>query len=338
MKTKDESVSRRDRAAGFHRNVRRIWVATVACCVSAGSILVPGAAKAASPIPITACQSITATGYYQVQKALSSAGGDCLVIQASNVTLDLNGYAISGAGTGAGIHVLATAPGTKTGKEDSGTKTEAEGKGTKTGTQIKGVFIEGRGAIISLFATGIEDDAIGTFGDYFDVNSNTGDGLLLKGAQGGHYSALLTDSNGGSGVHVRLGSGNTLVAVESDSNKAYGVWFDASSNNSLDGDVATGNVISGYYLGCSPNGPNGVSCAQGSSSSNLIFGSLAFSGFQLPQQYGIAVDLGNTNNRIAENQSTSNTIDMLDKNVSCGTDIWFYNLFGTASPPASCIN
>ena len=337
MKTK-ERVSQKNRLAGFHRNVRRIWVATVACCVSAGSILVPGAAKAASPIPITACQSITATGYYQVQNALSSAGGDCLVIQASNVTLDLNGYAISGAGTGAGIHVLATAPGTKTGKEDSGTKTEAEGKGTKTGTQIKGVFIEGRGAIISLFATGMEDDAIGTFGDYFDVNSNTGDGLLLKGAQGGHYSALLTDSNGGSGVHVRLGSGNTLVAVESDSNKAYGVWFDASSNNSLDGDVAIGNVISGYYLGCSPNGPNGVSCAQGSSSSNLIFGSLAFSGFELPQQYGIAVDLGNTNNRIAENESTSNTLDMLDKNVSCGTDIWFYNLFGTASPPASCIN
>jgi hypothetical protein len=306
-------------------------VATVACCVSAGSILVPGAAKAASPIPITACQSITATGYYQVQKALSSAGGDCLVIQASNVTLDLNKKAISGAGTGAGIHVLATAPGTKTGKED-------EGKGNKAGTQINGVFIEGGGAIISLFATGIEDDAIGTFGEYFDVSSNTGDGLLLKGAQGGHYSALLTDSNGGSGVHVRLGSGNTLVAVESDSNKAYGVWFDASSNNSLDMDLAQGNVISGYYLGCSPNGPNGVSCAHGSSSSNLIFGSLAFPLFGSPQQYGIAVDLGNTNNRIADNQSTSNTIDMLDENVSCGTDIWFYNVFYTANPPASCIN
>src|SRR6202022_4684803 len=135
MRTKDQRVSQKNRLAGFHRNIRRIWVATVACCVSAGSILVPGAAKAASPIPITACQSITATGYYQVQKALSSAGGDCLVIQASNVTLDLNGKAISGAGTGAGIHVLATAPGTKTGKEGSGTKTEAEGKGTKTGTQ-----------------------------------------------------------------------------------------------------------------------------------------------------------------------------------------------------------
>jgi hypothetical protein len=98
-------------------------------------------------------------------------------------------------------------------------------------------------------------------------------------------------------------------------------------------------VISGYYLGCSPNGPNGVSCAHGSSSSNLIFGSLAFHGFKLPQQYGIAVDLGNTNNRISDNLSNYHAIDdMLDKNVSCGTDIWFYNFFVTANPPASCIN
>jgi hypothetical protein len=211
------------------------------------------------------------------------------VIQASNVTLDLNGYAISGASTGAGIHVLDnTAP------------------GTKTGIEIKGVFIEGGNATISGFATGIEDDAIGTVGEFFAVMSNTGDGLLLRRAQRGHYSVFNAESNGGSGVHIRLGGWNTVVAAGASANNVYGVWVDRSSNSSVDESLAKGNGIAGYYLGCSAKGPNGVSCAHLSSSSNAIFESSAFRTgpvSTLQQQYGIAVDLGNNNNRIANNGS-----------------------------------
>lgn len=323
MKTKGQRISRKN-LAEFRRKVQQIWLAIVACCVSTGGILVPGVARAATPIPITACQSITTTGYYQVQNTLSSTGGDCLVIQAPYVTLNLNGNAISGSGTGAGIHVLDnTAP------------------DTSNETEIKGVFIEGGSAIISGFATGIEDNAIGTFGEDFQVNSNKGDGLLLRRARGGHYSTFSAEANGVSGVHIRHGSGNTLVALGTTGNTVYGVWLDDSSNNSIDENFAAGNGIAGYYLGCSPTGPNGVSCTHGSSSSNLIFSSVSFGsafGSILTQQYGIAVDLGNNNNRIANNGSTSNAIDdMLDENASCGTNIWFFNGFGTANP-ASCIN
>ncbi|MGH9900357.1 MAG: hypothetical protein ACRD68_00800, partial [Pyrinomonadaceae bacterium] len=57
---------------------------------------------AAARKPIRSCQTIDDSGSYLLTKSLTAAG-DCLVIAADNVTVDLNGFTITGDGTGKGI-------------------------------------------------------------------------------------------------------------------------------------------------------------------------------------------------------------------------------------------
>ena len=56
----------------------------------------------AAPQAITTCKSITVSGPYVLTKNLTAAG-DCLVVKASNVTIDLGGYVLTGNGTGRGV-------------------------------------------------------------------------------------------------------------------------------------------------------------------------------------------------------------------------------------------
>jgi len=51
---------------------------------------------------ITACQTIATSGSYRLTKNLS-AKGDCLVVTASRVEIDLQGHTIRGNGTGIGV-------------------------------------------------------------------------------------------------------------------------------------------------------------------------------------------------------------------------------------------
>jgi hypothetical protein len=56
----------------------------------------------AAPTAITACGTISQSGSYELAQNLS-ANGNCLVITAPYVTIDLRGFTITGAGTGTGI-------------------------------------------------------------------------------------------------------------------------------------------------------------------------------------------------------------------------------------------
>src|SRR6187399_3008396 len=56
----------------------------------------------AAPRVINACQAITEPGSYVVNRNLQ-ATGDCLVIAADFVTIDLDGFVISGSGVGNGV-------------------------------------------------------------------------------------------------------------------------------------------------------------------------------------------------------------------------------------------
>jgi hypothetical protein len=71
------------------------------------AIAVLGLAGAASagPKSIGSCKTIDEPGSYLVTKNLT-ATGDCLVVAAPNITLDIGGHVLSGAGWGKGIWVL----------------------------------------------------------------------------------------------------------------------------------------------------------------------------------------------------------------------------------------
>lgn len=77
----------------------------VLCCLLA----LPGSAWAVLPKPIASCGTLsTPAGVYQVTADITATGyGDCITISAPFVALDLNGFNITGTGSGIGIHVLA---------------------------------------------------------------------------------------------------------------------------------------------------------------------------------------------------------------------------------------
>jgi hypothetical protein len=56
----------------------------------------------AAPTQINACQKITRSGSYQLARNLTAAG-NCIVLAADFVTIDLNGFTITGNGTGIAV-------------------------------------------------------------------------------------------------------------------------------------------------------------------------------------------------------------------------------------------
>jgi hypothetical protein len=71
------------------------FAALLACCLSAH-------VAEAAPRSITACKTISLPGSYILTRDLTAVG-NCLVIEADNVTIDLDGYSITGDGFGDGI-------------------------------------------------------------------------------------------------------------------------------------------------------------------------------------------------------------------------------------------
>ena len=162
---------------------------------------------AAAPKPIRSCQTIDESGSYLLDRNLT-ATGDCLVLAADNVTVDLNGFTITGDGTGVGI--------------------------TDGGVQHKNITIRDGG--ITNFETGIdfETSAENTV-ERMRVVQNTRDGIR-SGA-----NSIVKDSiafgNGRHGIRVRAGS---LVAGNISSNNGSGGIFTFCPSNIV-GNSVTGN-------------------------------------------------------------------------------------------------
>ena len=103
------------------------------------------------------CMTITTAGVYVVDGPLTQSGpGDCLLIKAANVTLDLNHQTVTGSGSGVGVHIEASAG---------------------------NAFVEGAAATISGFADGIEMDGANAFAENFFANDNADAGVYLNAAK-----------------------------------------------------------------------------------------------------------------------------------------------------------
>lgn len=84
---------------GIRRTIRRT---SRALPISALGLLAVAGHVSAAQQDIKVCGAIDAPGSYALTQNLS-ATGDCIVVSADNVTLDLNGFSIIGSGSGAGI-------------------------------------------------------------------------------------------------------------------------------------------------------------------------------------------------------------------------------------------
>lgn len=254
--------------------------------------------------------TIAKAGFYEVETALTQSGpGDCLLIKAANVTLNLNRQSVTGSGSGVGVHIEASAG---------------------------NAFVEGASAVIRGFANGIEIDGTNALAENFSANDNDDAGVYLKAAKQARVANFGANGNR-DGVRISQGTLNTLQNPNCADNRRYGIWLLGTTHNSIGTFDLVNNATAGIYAGCWNTGPKMQLCkpAVASSSFNAIFGGQADGG---AEQYGVAIDLGDNNNWVAGNISRFNsTTDMFDANPGCGNNLWLANAFGVAST-ADCIH
>jgi hypothetical protein len=200
-------------------------------------IFVPGAG-AREPTPIKACQTISQPGSYELANNLTFTGiGNCLLITADFVTIDLGGFTISGSGTAFGI------------------------AGAPSGPRLRGIAV--RNGSISGFVRGVElSNADGSIVEGLrvvggntgaDVNGITANGIVkgntvisyevgieATGTVTGNYAALNSD------VGLSIGPGSTVIGNTAMGGSRFGFFVICPSN--LTDNTAVNNTFRNLEL------------------------------------------------------------------------------------------
>jgi Periplasmic copper-binding protein (NosD) len=318
----------------------------------------PAHAGKVTPIAVTSCATLSKSfGVYLVANNITNSGqGDCIIVAANSVSLNLQTYSLTGSRKGAGVHVL------------SGMTGALIENGSISGFAI-GISAD-RGAhqlvVTNMQVTGNTDGLIvnnsnNTTVSLSSLDSNLNSGASLLNSNGGVFNGDAIDSNstgvylsGSSGfnfnicgigpdnlktgVYLNNSNNNAFLGDGINATEGYGVWVVNSSYNRFDEFGASG-YLAGVFVGCSSTGPGG-SCGyaqRGSGSSHNTFVQGLSSATNGP---GIAIDFGNTSNRVVQinttNEFTSALGTLFDGNPKCDSDIWSLNTFASANQ--ACIN
>lgn len=176
-----------------------------------GSLTVSAGVVAAAPKAINSCQTIVESGSYQLTRNLR-ASGDCIIVAADNVTIDLDGFTIEGDGTGQGI-----------GDADISRQNITVRNGTITNFRI-GVSLAKPGG----------DHSVRSVVEKIRAVQNT-----FFGIRSGRNSVVrdcIASDNGTSGMFV---SGGLIVGNIANNNSSTGILALCPSN--LIGNIASGN-------------------------------------------------------------------------------------------------
>jgi hypothetical protein len=283
------------------------WLGVVA--MLALGIGATASAEAASPTPISACPyTITAPGNYVVTNNLS-ATGNCIIVGADKVTVDLQGHMIAGNGQGYGIvcaagfggincHYVVIANGTVArfsegvflvGDHNTVAQVTAQ-QNTGSGFELQG-NVPGSNLVTGSLAT--KNGTTGILGSpafvtALTVNDSQSNNNGLHGIHGvGVVSNSTANNNGGWGifnsVHVTgsTAKGNTQGGIQAFNppNYSASVVDCTASGNLGEGILSSGNVISstasnnaglGIFLTC-------PAAAYGNTAINNTSGNLATS-------------------------------------------------------------
>jgi parallel beta-helix repeat protein len=241
---------------------------------------------------------IRAAGKYRLAADLGPCAGDGIDIRTSNVTLDLDGHAIIGAGNGngAGIDVEIGGP------------------------QATGINIAGHGSIqkfaygvllLNVANSDVHDVSPGMNSDYGiyvtdGVNLKLQDNVLTHNGTYGlrfvnssssdvHDNHIAANGNSGSsdagGLQIAGGTGNRVHDNTIDSNQPLGIVLFNTSNQQVEDNKVNGNYNS-----------------------------------------GIRIEAGSTGNVVANNVAEGNLgYDLQDDNIGCDNNRWLDNVFSTSN-------
>jgi hypothetical protein len=223
-----------------------------------GIILVPWPSARAQdtqvgPTEIDQCQTISQPGSYRLVNNLSATTGNCLVITAGSVTIDLAGLSISGtSGTVDGIVSLPNS-----GQGVAVRNGSISGFGAGVILNSPGSIVEGL-RVFGIGSTGISAQGI--------VRGNTvtsttlGPAIVATGTVTGNYVTGTQGTFVGDGelpAGIAVFQGSTVIGNTATSNKGMGIFVQCPSN--VTDNTATGNGLGNLVLngeGC--NNTNNV--------------------------------------------------------------------------------
>jgi hypothetical protein len=246
------------------QKVKAFTLATVV-----GLVLLGGAtARAGDSVrPIDACGTLTAEdrSSFILVRNIFATGQDCLVIQSSNITIDLNGFNVSGNGAGVGIFV--NAPINNITIRNGGVKGFAVGILLGgTGNIVKEVHVDNNTDTGMLLG---ENSLV----DHVTAQGNAKHGIVMATAATIRNSTLRANGNNPSSVGLSVGPGSTVTGntiwasigtglfaslgstvignTVFDSNPGAGMSVICPSN--VQNNTVTGNTIGNIFL-------NGIGC------------------------------------------------------------------------------
>ena len=275
----------------------------------------------ASTISITSCNPTFTAGttgatYTVTANLAPAANASCIVVSVPGITVNLNKFTLTGAGTvpGTGIVIQAAA----------------------TGAHIVGGTITG-------FTTGILDSASSTLLEGLTVKANLGSGVTMRAGNGSVLATSSITGNGGSGVYLLntrddIVNHNVAISGNGTAGPGYGVWIQNSASTTLSYDnVVAANTfgtggpqLAAIWVGVSNNAPLTCGTTVAPSSANVIVGNQSING---DAAVGIGLECGSsTSNIVTDNSASGNvSFDLFDGNLSCDANSWLADVFGTAN-------
>jgi hypothetical protein len=214
----------------------------VALCLLAFFALGEAAELWAGPQQIRRCGTISRSGSYELGRNLDAVG-DCLVITADYVTVDLGGFTVSGNTTGRGIVAL------------------IDGE-----TDRKAITV--RNGMVRSFATGVDlSNAVLAMAERLTVSENSDTGVSVGGwaqvrdclAQGNGTgistgaSTVLTRNVAtfNTGIGIRTGYNCTVIENIAQENGIHG--FQVSNGSNVFSNTSSAHLGAGFQVSCPGN-------------------------------------------------------------------------------------
>jgi parallel beta-helix repeat protein len=254
--------------------------AAIALAVAVSGIL------AATAAPVSAahvtCGSVITTDT-TLDGDIGPCPGDALIIGADNVTLDLGGYAVAGAGSGAGVRIA-----------------------QRTGVEVTNGTIQG-------FNTGLVlDESDGNHVWDLTVRDNVRQGITVAGSDNNVIEKNDILDNGGDAIRLGLSAGNVIsknVAI----GNVFGIGVaDFSSGNLVEKNQVTDSVAFGIAVfSASPNNRLVKNSVSGTLAGDGIIVSADSSGTLVDKNVANAnasdgIDVANPTTTVARNTANNN--------------------------------
>ena len=217
--------------------MRRRLAALVPVTLALAAIIVEPSAGAQEqdspqqgPIKITTCQTISQGGSYRLANNIGGVPGDCLVITASFVTIDLAGFSIGG-GLGTAIVVPSSSSqllGISVRNGSIYSFLNGVNLGSAVDSVVEGLRVDvgGIDSTIGIAATGIVRNNI--------VTGSRFTGIRATGIVTGNYAD-------GRITGIEAGAGSTVIGNTA-SGEVYG-FFVTCPSNLTDNTAAHGNIV-----------------------------------------------------------------------------------------------